>query len=410
MSPTTRLLVGLLTGLAAGAALPSLGPTVAPRIVAVVEPFGTLWVNAVRMTVIPLVVSLLFVGIAGTHDPRALGRVGMRALLLCVAMLVTAAVFIALLAPPLLAALPLSPEASAALRAQASVDAAATGAPVGLAQWLTGLLPANPVKAAADGALLPLVFFSILFALAAMRIGPESRQALLGFFRGTSEAMLVLVRWVLALAPYGVFALALALASRLGLAAAGALAYYIGAVAVVCLTLIAAATVLAVVVGRVAPRAFLRAAAPAQAVAFSSRSSLAALPVLVEGGERLRFPTTLTAFFLPLAVATFRLGAVPAVVLGSLFLARLYGVVLAPTQVATIAVSAVLLSFSVPGVPGGSILVMAPVLASVGIPAAGMGILLAIDTAPDMFRTMTNVTGDIAAGAVLARRTADAAP
>lgn len=354
------------------------------------------------MTVIPMVVSLLVVGIAGTGDARAIGRIGVRALAVCIAMLAGAAVFMALVVPPLLARLPLAPAAVDALRAQARDDVAA-GGPTGLAEWLTGLVPVNAVKAAADGALLPLVVFTILFAVAATRIAPDARDALVGFFRGVSDAMLVLVRWVLAVAPLGVFALALPLATRLGLAAAGALAWYVAIIAGLCLALVVACVVIAVVLGRVRPAAFVRAAAPAQAVAFSARSSLAALPALVDGGARLGFPPALGAFFLPLAVTTFRLGAIPAVVAGSLFLGRLYGVDVSPGEVATLALGAILLSFSVPGIPGGSILVMAPLLSSVGIPVGGLGILLAIDTVPDMFRTMTNVTGDMSVGAVLAR-------
>jgi len=229
--------------------------------------------------------------------------------------------------------------------------------------------------------------------------------ALVTFFRAVGDAMLVLVRWILAVAPMGVFALALPLASRLGLAAAGALAYYLAVVAAVCIALIVASMAVAAIFGRIPLRALLRAAAPAQAVAFSSRSSLASLPALVQGAERLDFPPSVTAFFLPLAVATFRLGAVTALVLGPLFLARLYGIEITPPQLATIALSSVLLSFSVPGIPGGSVLVIAPVLASAGIPTAGLGVLLAIDTAPDMFRTLANVTADMAAAVILARGT-----
>jgi Na+/H+-dicarboxylate symporter len=215
--------------------------------------------------------------------------------------------------------------------------------------------------------------------------------------------MLVIVRWMLAVAPIGVFALAVAVAARAGLAAAGALAWYVLATAIVCLVLIVLCTIAGVVIGRVPLREFLKFAAPAQAVAFSSRSSLASLPALVQGAESIGLPKTIPAFFLPLAVATFRLGMVPAMLVGSMFLGRLYGIDIPVAQVIGIVLTAVLISFSVPGIPGGGILVMAPVLASAGIPAAGLGILLALDTVPDMFRTMTNVSGDFTAAALLSR-------
>jgi len=215
--------------------------------------------------------------------------------------------------------------------------------------------------------------------------------------------MIVVVRWMLAIAPIGVFALAVPLAARAGVAAAGALAYYVVAIGVVCIILIAACAVVGVTLGRVPLRRYMKTGAPAQAVAFSARSSLASLPALVEGARELGLPKTVSAFFLPLAVATFRLGAVPAMLVGAMFLGRLYGIDIPPAQIVGILLTSILLSFSIPGIPGGGILVMAPILASAGIPAAGLGILLALDTIPDMFRTMTNVSGDYAAAAVLSR-------
>jgi proton glutamate symport protein len=157
------------------------------------------------------------------------------------------------------------------------------------------------------------------------------------------------------------------------------------------------------VVGRVPMVKFARAIAPAQVVGFSSRSSLATLPAMIEAGKmQLGLPAAATGFVLPLAVSTFKLGATIAITTSSLFLARIYGVTITPAQVASIAMSAVLLSFSVPGIPGGVLLVMVPVLASVGIPAEGVGILLAVDVIPDMFRTVTNVTADMVAAVIVA--------
>jgi Na+/H+-dicarboxylate symporter len=189
-----------------------------------------------------------------------------------------------------------------------------------------------------------------------------------------------------------------------GVRAAGALAVYIGLVAALCLLLIAGLYVLVAVVGRVPLRRFARAAAPAQAVAFSTRSSLAALPALVDASRSaLALPPTVVGFFIPLAMATFRVGASVGIGTGTLFIARLYGVPLGAPQLALVAVAAVLLSFGIPGVPGAVILVIAPVLEAVGVPAAGVGVLLAIDAVPDMFRTLTNVTAHLAGAVVVAR-------
>jgi proton glutamate symport protein len=403
MSPTTRLLVGLIAGLIAGASLPRIDPQISKYAVQILEPIGILWVNAIRMTVLPMVVSLLVVSIGGAREAKSIGRLGRNAFLVCLAMLAGAAILVALIVPPFLASLPLSDASLAALRTNSVTGPPTAGAVVGLGTWITGLIPSNPVKAASDGALLQLVIFTIFFGIALTRVSDEHRAPVIAFFRGVADAMIVVVRWMLAVAPIGVFALAVPLAARAGVAAAGALAYYVVAIGVVCLILIALCAVLGVTLGRVPLRRYLKTGAPAQAVAFSSRSSLASLPALVEGAEELGLPKTVSAFFLPLAVATFRIGAVPAMLVGSMFLGRLYGIDIPAAQIIAILLTSILLSFSVPGIPGGSILIMAPILSSAGIPAAGVGILLALDTVPDMFRTMTNVSGDYAAAAVLSR-------
>ncbi|HEX5635102.1 MAG TPA: cation:dicarboxylase symporter family transporter, partial [Gemmatimonadales bacterium] len=201
------------------------------------------------------------------------------------------------------------------------------------------------------------------------------------------------------------------LAVRMGLSAAGALVGYV--VLVAALTVLFAAVVLyplAVVLGRTPLADFAKASLPAQAVAFSARSSLASLPAMIEGArDRLRLPPEITSFFLPLAASTYRVGGALGITAGIMFIARLYGVELGAAQVATVVVTVVLTTFSVPGVPAGSIIVMVPVLMAAGLPVEGMGILLGVDTIPDMFRTTANVTGDMSAAAVLGARTRGAA-
>ena len=160
----------------------------------------------------------------------------------------------------------------------------------------------------------------------------------------------------------------------------------------------------AVAIGKVPFRTFARAILPAQTIAFSGRSSLAALPAMLESvRDTLRLPSAIGNFLIPLASSMFRCGAGIGQTVGVMFLARLYGVDLGATALLTIAVTSTITSFSVPGVPGGSIIIMVPVLMAAGIPAEGVGILLGADTIPDMFRTTTNVTGHMTAAVVLAR-------
>jgi Na+/H+-dicarboxylate symporter len=406
MSLTVRVLLGLVAGLVVGFAV-NASPDL-QGIVPWIEPLGSIFINAIRMTVVPLVVASLVVGVAGATDARAIGRVGWRALVLFVALVLTGAVFGAIVAQPILARM-IDPGTAGSITGGASdlAGAAQEGAqrlPT-FAQWVIDLVPSNPIRAAADGAMLPLIVFSLLFGVALLRLDADRRRPIIGFFEGVAEAMLVLVRWVLVLAPIGVFALAVPLAARMGLAAAGALAGFIilvsaMSVAFMALVLYPAASAL----GRVPLGTFARAIAPSQAVAFSSRSSLAALPAMIEAAEtRLGFPPEISRFLLPLSASTFRAGSGVGLTVSVLFVARLYGVDLSVAQIATVIATVVLTSFSVPGIPNGSIIAMVPILVAAGIPVEGIGILLSIDTIPDMFRTTTNVTGHMTAAAILSR-------
>lgn len=409
MSLTLQVLLALLAGLGLGLGIAGSDSVAAQTTLAILGPIGTLFINAIRMTVIPLVVSSLIVGVTAAPDPSAVGRIGARSLLIFVVVLSLASGFGVLLGVPLLAAFPLDPAAVEALRASAAsagetATAGAASVPT-LSKWIVDLVPANPIKAAADGAMLPLILFSVLFAVALTRVSGERKLAVVNVFGGIQDASLILVRAILVMAPVGVFALAVPLAAKMGFAAAGALASYIVIVSGICLLFMGFVLYpAAVLLGKISLREFAAGALPAQGIAFSSRSSLAALPAMLESvKETLKLPPVIGAFFIPLAASMFRAGAGIGQTVGVLFLAKLYGVDLSTAQLLTIAVTSVITSFSVPGVPGGSILIMIPVLMAAGIPIEGIGILLGVDTIPDMFRTTTNVTGHMAASVILAR-------
>src|SRR5688572_9723786 len=192
MSLTVKVLIGLVAGLVLGFvvnAYPGLS-----GIVPWIEPLGAIFINAIRMTVVPLVVASLIVGVAGAPDARAIGRVGWRALALFVALVLTGAVFGAIIAQPVLTRM-IDPASTAAMREGASelAGVAQEGArrlPT-FAQWLIDLVPANPIRAAADGAMLPLIVFSLLLGVALLRLDAERRRPVIAFFEGVSDAMLV---------------------------------------------------------------------------------------------------------------------------------------------------------------------------------------------------------------------------
>jgi proton glutamate symport protein len=321
----------------------------------------------------------------------------------------------ALVAPPILSHVTLDPVAVASVRAAAASTASGAVSNASQiqtpAQWLVALVPPNAFKAAVDGAMLPLIVFALVLGLALLKVPEESRSRVTVFFRGISESMLVLVRWLLVVAPIGVFALAVPLVARLGLAAIGALATY-----VILVSLAAGVFIVGILYpaaawfGGMSIRDFARAALPAQAVAFSSRSSLAALPALIDTArDTLNLPEEIYGFFIPLATVVFRSGAAVGLTIGTVFIGRVYGVDISTSQLATIVATAIVTSFSIPGIPGGSIIAMVPVLSAVGLPVEGIGILLGVDTIPDMFRTTANVTGQLAAATIVGRRAVRAA-
>lgn len=403
-----RVVIGLLAGLILGSIVAASHNTAAQRVVDFIAPLGQLWVNAIRMTVVPLVISLLFVAIAGRESSEGLGQLGVVTVATYVALLSFAAVVALLLGPSLIADMKLTPEVAAILRFTASAEAAQRVEQakqfVGFGAWVTSLVPANAVKAAADAAMLPVIVFTFFFALATRRIDEALRQALVGFFAALANATTTVVDWVIAVAPIGIFALVLSAAGKTGVALAGAMTYYVVAISALLVLFALLMYPVATVVGRIPLGWFTRGVLPAQAVALSSSSSLASLPALVEGGRALGMPAPITGVVLPVSVSVFRVATPITWLVGTLFLAKLYGVALGTPMLMTLALTAVALSFTIPGVPQGTQLLLAPLLVTYGIPAEGVGLLIAVDAIPDLFATMTNVTGDLVTAAVVARR------
>ena len=401
-------LAALLIGLVAGAALANAGVAWLERLISILEPIGTVWINAVRMTIIPLVVSLLIAAVASSDSLRGMGRLGGAALVFFIAVVSLVAVYAAILGPILLSGLDINPQSSDALRATATSGSQQVISTVrgmgGLAQRLIELVPDNPIRAAADAALLPLVVFSLIFGAALSRVQPDLRDAATKVLRAVSEAMLVIIRWVFVAAPAGVFALATVVGARLGFRAITAAGHYVMAFAILMIGVMVGVYVLAVVFGRVSLRRFATAVGPAQVIALGSRSSSAALPAMIDAArDVLGLPPQIVNFVLPMAVSIFRVSVPISFVLGGLFLGKLYGVEIGTAQVISLAVASVLLSFSVPPVPSGSLFIMAPAFVELGLPVEGVAILIALDVIPDLLKTSTIVTAHMASATVVAR-------
>jgi Na+/H+-dicarboxylate symporter len=400
MNVAFRVFVALAAGLIVGVVVAILGRPALFAAVSVVEPIGTLWVNGIRMTVIPLVVSLLIAGI-GSGSPSQVGRVGGRAAVWFVLLVAGCSVFTAVAAPSLMALAPIDSDAFVAL----SESTPPTGVELPpFRDWIVGLLPSNPVAAAAHGAMLPLIVFSVIFALAVTRLGREHRATLVGFFTAVSRAMLVIVEWLLIVAPVGVFFLVLPLAARTGMDLVGAMGFFVLiACGLITIALIALYPV-ASWFGGVSMLQFARACAKPQAVGFSTRSSLASLPAMLEAAEKdLGLEPRVSGIVLPAATAIFKYASPVARITGTIFVARLFGVDLGAVEIAVIAIAIGALSFYSPGVPSGGLFVMTPVYIALGLPVEGIGLLIALDLIPDMFITTANVTADMTVAVVLGR-------
>ncbi len=351
MTSTNRIILGLAVGLVAGATIAATGHAGLARAVSILQPLGTLWVNALRMTVIPLVFSVLVTGVATAASAASAGRLAARTMTMFAVFLLGAVAATAVIVPAIFSAFPIPPSASAALRVGA-LSLTETLPPVApLGDWLIGIIPTNPVQAAAEGAVLPLIVFALFFAFAITRIPAESRDRLTGFFGAVAEAMVVIVHWILWAAPVGVFALALGVGYHGGLGAAGALLYYIVLLSLMCLLVTGAMYPLAAASKALTFREFAQGAAPAQVVAASTQSSLATLPAMVEVAQQhFRLPTGIVGLVLPLAVSLFRVSTAVANLAAAIFVAALYGIPLSPVQLATGALVSVATSIGSVGV------------------------------------------------------------
>lgn len=406
MSLAARILVGLGLGFAAGVTLASLGVPKDHYLIATAGVIGGLWLDALRMTILPLVFSLVVTGVSSTAGIASAGKLTRLSLALFLTFMLAAAALTAVVVPVLLSLWPTPAASAEALRhALGSVQQAQAYPGIGL--LLRGIIPTNVVGAAASGAMLPLVFFALVFGFALAKVEVKSGFALTDFFVRIKDTMLVVVSWVLIIAPVGVFALALVVGARTGFSALGAFAHYIALVVAMCVVGIVGTYVIAVVLGRVSLIKFAHAAAPAQAVAISTQSSLASLPVMIKGCEtHLDIPSRITGVTLPLAVSLFRIAGPLATVTIAIYAAHVMNIPLGPAQLAAGAIIAVIMVVAAGGgIPSQVtfLATMTPILASMGVPIEILGLLIAVETIPDIFRTTANVSMDMAATTVVAR-------
>ena len=406
MSNATRILLALVIGLVLGIAGASVDPVLAGRAADFADPIGALWLNALRMTIVPLVVALLITGIAQTAEAARAGRIAGLSLGWIVSIMTASAVMGAILMPLFLALFPMPVASAAALKA-ALTSAPSVAAVPPFGDFIRAIVPTNPIAAASNDAILPLLIFTLVFAFALTRLPPEPRKQLTGFFSATADAMVIVIDWVIRLAPIGVFALALVVGARSGAAAFGALLHYIATVSAVGIVISLLAYPLALFGARWSIRAYGSAIAPVQALAISTQSSLACLPLMLRKSEDLGVPESSAGVTLPMAVALLRATG-PAMNLAvALYVANWFGVELGPAQYGVAIFAAVLTSMGAVSLPGtvSFITSCAPICIAIGAPVEPLALLIAVETLPDIFRTVGNVMHDVAVTGTVSRQT-----
>ena len=399
-------LAALVLGLIGGSFASALPAPLDAGVIGTAGFVGTLWLNALKMTVIPLVVALLVVGIAKSAEAAHAGRVAGRSVLWIVIICTLSAVFGAVMILLLTHLFPLPRATAAGLQtALAGIENKAPASLPGIAEFFKGVIPDNVVSAAANGDILPLVVFSVLFALALGFISETGRRSLVTFFEAVGDALLVVIAWVLWIAPLGVFALALVVGSAAGGAAFAGLGHYIILISAVGILVTLAAYPLAIVLGRLGPAEFTRAMIPPQAVAISTRSSLASLPAMIEAARVLRIREEVSDVALPIAVALFRATGPAMNVAVPFYIAHWLGLHPSLSQIIAATAVGAVMSYGAVSLPGEVTYIssIAPIALALGVPIAPLALLVAVEMVPDIFRTVGNVSMDVALAAIVNR-------
>ena len=411
LSLTVWSIIALTSGLGLGILGHETASPIFARAGEWIKPIGSLWVSALQLTVLPLVITHLLATVSSA-GAKSIGKLGVRTFLLFLSLLLAAGLFAILLTPLFLSRLSLDSgtvvtmsAAAASAKEGGTLAAASNTAPASITDWLSRLLPTNLVEAGARGDIFPLLLFTGFFALAVTRLPPERHRLLTDIFQSLADAMLQLVRWILVATPLGVFALTYDLALKTGSSTGGILGAYIVIVSVIMILFTILLYPLSAFIGGTRIADFARAVAPAQLVAVSTRSSIASLPALVEGGrDLLRLPSTGTSFVLPLSVSLFKVNRPISSIVKLMLVAHVYGIPLRPTTLIIFLATVMIISFTAAGIPqSGPGFKTLPAYLAAGVPIEAIIVVETVESIPDIFKTLLNVTADMSAATLLTR-------
>jgi proton glutamate symport protein len=373
---------------------------------------GTLFMNALRMIIVPLIMASIIVGIANIGSGNDLGRLGGKTLLYY-AFTSTMAIliglfFVNLMTPGIAAGVPVGEQLNLTLDDNAVASAVASVEGRGgsdVVQIFLRMIPVNVVAAAAEGQMLGLIFFSLVFGYFMTQIPSKQSEVLLTFWRGISEIMMKITMWVMTFAPYGVFGLVAETVAATGFAAFRPMLLFFITVllALGAHTFIALPLVLKYV-AKVKPTRHFRAMAPAMLTAFSSASSSATLPLTMECVEKnAGVSERTTSFVLPLGATINMDGTALYECVAAIFLAQAYGLEMSLATQFTVVLVALLTSIGVAGIPAASLVAITVILTAIGLPVEAIGLLLVTDRVLDMCRTSVNIFSDSCGAVVIAK-------
>ncbi len=412
MNLSTKIFVGLLGGMAVGGLARMLGVDWLVDVLVGLEPLGEGFIRLISMVVVPLVVGSLTVATASLGDGRRLVGIGGRTLGYFLGTTVIAVGIGVMLAWIVQPGVGMDPATREALSAQFQSDVAAVAAPgVGERGWLdvlVELVPRNPVAAAAQMDLLPLIVATVLFGVAVGAIPEERRRVVIVFFQAINDTAMVIIGWFMKLAPYAVFALIAATVARFGTDLLQRLFVYSLVVVAGCVLHVLGTFSIALrFLARVKVIDFYRSVAEAPLLAFSTASSNATLPVSMDVVERkLGISNRVASFVIPAGATLNMNGSALYKGVTAVFILQVYGLPFGIEELMIILVTATAAAVAGVGIPGSSLVTTLIVLNALGLgpqAAAGIALVVGLDRILDMFRTAVNVTGDLTCAAYIAR-------
>lgn len=370
---------------------------------------GSLFLNALKMLIVPLIVSSIVVGIAGIGSGNALGRLGGKTLLYYMATSLMAIliglVLVNMVSPGIIDGQPAKDLIGLGGDVEAIQGKVAGKGAGDVVDVFLRMVPTNIVSAAANGQMLGLIFFSLLFGYFLTKVQEAYAESLFNFWQGVYEVMMLITDWVMKFAPIGVFALVAKVVASTGFGAFKPLAlFFVTVLAALAVHFFVVMPLLLRVFGRVNPLRHYRAMAPALLTAFSTSSSSATLPLTLECVEKNAGVSNRTSsFVLPLGATINMDGTALYECVAAMFIAQAYGVELGFAAQFTVVMVALLTSIGVAGIPAASLVAISIILATIGLPAEAIGLILAVDRILDMCRTTVNVFSDSCGAVVIAR-------